>query len=142
MVGEKLPESRVHRRGVTENLGYVRSEEHQIRAFPVPRVVLPSYAVRGRSLLGDFEIAVVILIHSVTSPPALYLGQLTSHFQRRKVNGLLIAAPSPSKNRIVIKWSSSSMTANPSCVVASDGKSVFACGTSGGTGSEPAPLIR
>ena len=65
MLGKKLPECRVHRRGVAEDLGYVGSKEHQIRVFPVAGVVLSPYAFRSRGLLGDFEIAIVILIHRV-----------------------------------------------------------------------------
>jgi hypothetical protein len=65
VLGEKLPESRVHRRGVAKNLGYVWSEEHQIRTLVVAAVVLPPYSTRSRGLLGDLEIVVVILIHRV-----------------------------------------------------------------------------
>ena len=65
MLGEKLPERRVHGRGVAKDLGYVWSKEHQIRTFVVAGVVLPSYASRSCGLLADFEIAVVILIHRV-----------------------------------------------------------------------------
>ena len=65
MIGEKLPEGRVHGRGVAKNLGYVWSEEYQIRTLLVAGVVLPPYASRSRGLLGDFEFVVVILIHTV-----------------------------------------------------------------------------
>jgi hypothetical protein len=65
VLGEKLPERRIHGRGVAEDLGYAWSEEHQIRTFLVEGVVLPSYASRSRGLLGDFEIVVAILIHTV-----------------------------------------------------------------------------
>ena len=65
MIGEKLPECRVHGRRVAKYLGYVRSEEHQIRTFLVAGVVLPPYTSRSRGLLGDLEIVIVILIHRV-----------------------------------------------------------------------------
>ena len=65
MLDEKLPECRIHGRGVSEDLGYVRSKKHHIRTFLITGVVLPTYSSRSRGLLGDLEIVVVILIHRV-----------------------------------------------------------------------------
>jgi len=56
MLCEKLPERRVHGRGVAKNFSYVWSEKHQIRACLVAGVILPPNPSRSRGLLGDFEI--------------------------------------------------------------------------------------
>lgn len=55
-------------------LGYVRSEEHETRTFPVARVILTAHSSWSRGLLGNFQIAIVILIHRFFGPQSTSAG--------------------------------------------------------------------